>query len=424
MTDTVSRTLAQHRMLPDDQRAPLLLMVSGGSDSVALARLLVQLFGAEKGQPQTPPDGTERGHQAGAVQGQPAGTVQGQPAAAARPLKIFHLNHQLRGEDSEADERFVLALAAELGLPCATRRVELATLAASQGAAGNVEQLGRQLRYQLAGEVLDELCAQAAVPPSAGRIVVAHTRDDRVETFLMRVIKGAGQGALAGIPHVNGRVIRPLLDCTREQLRDWLVARACSVSPSSAAGSRLWREDASNADTRYFRAFIRHKVLPLLEEQNPDLLATAARTMDLLADEDAYLAAQAAELLTAHGRVDGDLLPGSAARMELAGELFSAHPVLVRRAVKLACEAVMPPDARLTQWHITNIAQAGGHIGFATDIPGDVTVRNDNGILVIRQKTAAEQPRHDPRSDNRQDSRPDSRPNQRGRQQPDAPRPE
>jgi tRNA(Ile)-lysidine synthase len=349
---------------------------------------------------------------------------------------ILHVNHQLRGTDADGDERFVRDLAHELGLACEVRRIDVVALTAAQ-TNGNIEDVGRQARYRVAGGVLDELCEQAGLDPAQGRIATAHTRDDRVETLFMRLIVGGGGSGLSSIPFVNERSIRPLLDCTRAELREWLRAGAvretkgdgssvlpdCSdrkdigeagktdePSPLVSRESALWREDASNQDTRRFRAFVRHEVMPLLKTRNSDMPATVARSLDVLASEDAYLQKRADELLeqnlasrtTERSVLTTPALYATPPKEEndelcLSAELFNADPVLVRRVIREACRRVMPTTARLTFAHIDNIAANGRHIGFATDIPGDVTVRNVYGTLVIRQKTAAEKPRHDPR---------------------------
>jgi tRNA(Ile)-lysidine synthase len=361
-------------------------MVSGGSDSVALARLLPPLY----------------------------------PACAC---VILHINHQLRGEDADEDERFVVTLAQELGIPCETRRVDVAARAAETN--DNIERAGRLIRYREANALLDALCARAGISGDAGRIATAHTRDDRVETFFMRAIVGAGPGALASIPFVNGRVIRPLLDCGREQLREWLresaaegarrgVARnaqgdggtynlshfsvtdytsPCHLPgepPSSASTRELWREDATNEDTDRLRAFVRHELIPRARTKNPELLRTVARGLDVLAVEDALITRLAAELTNRFVTECDDIVSVDVA-------LFDEDQALIRRVIKTACDRVLPADKRITFEHIDNIAARGRHIGFATDIPGDVTVRNVYGTLVIRRKTAAEKPRHDPR---------------------------
>jgi tRNA(Ile)-lysidine synthase len=345
----IQATVAEHEMLPEES-ASVILMVSGGSDSVALARLLPALY------PQ-------------------------------HDYTILHVNHHLRGEESDADERFVVALAAELGLPCEVAHLDLS-------GSGNVEQAAREGRYAAARALLIRTSKQDAfqvgtpgsgramhAPTAMARIVTAHTCDDRIETFLMRVIKGGGAGSLASIPYVNAEIIRPLLDCTREQLQDW----------SSAANDKqlLWREDATNADTAYLRAFVRHEVIPQLKARNPRLEETLARSLDLLGEEDAFLAKQAAELTERYLVVDR-IPPQPIATISTA--LFAHDPVLVRRVIRLACLEVMPSGARLTSEHIRHIANGGARVGFATDIPGDVTVRNVYDTLIVRQKTAGEQP--------------------------------
>ncbi|MDR1185591.1 MAG: tRNA lysidine(34) synthetase TilS, partial [Coriobacteriales bacterium] len=246
MTDRVRNLVEEQRMLPEAREGrevsiPIVLMVSGGSDSVALMRMMPQLYPQHR-------------------------------------YVVLHINHLLRGEDADEDERFVLSLAHVCGLPGESLRIDVGSLAEQSG--GNLEETGRIQRYQAANELLDRLCVQAGVEAERGRIAVAHTLDDRAETFLMRVIVGGGGSGLSSIPFVNGRVIRPLLDCTREELRAWLRASA-SGSPlrregtsdegtsgpkASADGSShgssptLWREDASNEDTSRLRAFVRHEL--------------------------------------------------------------------------------------------------------------------------------------------------------------------
>jgi tRNA(Ile)-lysidine synthase len=260
------------------------------------------------------------------------------------------------------------------------RRVDVAKRAAATG--DNLEQAGRVVRYEAANGLLDELCAQRGCPPEAGRIATAHTLDDRAETFLMRTIVGGGTGSLASIPYRNGRVIRPLLSCTRSELRTWLQSKRPAPQ---------WREDASNADTAHLRAFVRHEVIPLLKTRNPDLLHTLADSMDALAGDERHLAAKAAQAAARHLHVD-DIPPAPLATLDAVA--LEEPPAIARRVVRMACQRVMPPGARLTFEHVDAIVNCGAHVGFATDIPGDVTVRNVYGTLVFRRKTVDERPAH------------------------------
>ncbi len=236
---TARATAERLGMLPPD--APVLVMVSGGADSVTLLRLLA------------------------------AGDL-----GPIGPLSVLHVNHQLRGADADADEEFVRALCAELGVEVLVVRFDVAEYAAAEGL--NLEDAGRRVRYRFAEEALDAACMAARVRPESGRIATAHTRDDRVETFLMRAITGSGAAGLSSIPYVRGRIVRPLLDCDRADVRSYLRELG-----------QAWREDASNTDTSRLRALVRAQIVPVAEQVNPAFRETLARTIDLLADDDALL---------------------------------------------------------------------------------------------------------------------------------------
>jgi tRNA(Ile)-lysidine synthase len=205
---------------------PLLAGVSGGPDSVALLDALVQL-----------------GH---------------------RP-HVCHLNHRLRGVASDGDADFVRDLARRYELPCT---VDSQSVTPDEDAA-------RQARLAFFERVSVETKIQ--------KIALAHTSDDQVETFLMRLFRGAGVPGLVGIwpeRQVGGvRIIRPLLKVARPEILQYLSERGL-----------VFREDASNADTRYTRNRIRHELLPLLErEYNPAIREVLSRTAEILRDEDFYL---------------------------------------------------------------------------------------------------------------------------------------
>jgi len=305
--------------------SPLVLMVSGGSDSVALLHLISWLCKDARG--------------------------------TMDSLLVLHVNHQLRGSEALADEHFVVALCKKLQISCRVECADVAALARESGV--GVEQAGRALRYRLAEE-------------QPGFILTAHTADDRAETFLQRLIVGGGGSSLASIPVRNGRVVRPLLQCTRQELRAWLTTQNVSINGC------LWREDATNLDTTYSRAFVRHELLPLLAERNPRIIEGLNRTAEVLSSESAWMDEQAALLLP------------------LTSDSFSAPLPLLRRAVYLACnEAIeeMAPEARITFEHVDLIAHEGNTPGFACQIPGGIEVRQLHGQLTF---TKAKPPRHNP----------------------------
>lgn len=360
---------------------PLLLMVSGGSDSVALLQLTRDFFthtddtASAGGAPATggipvggtaATDGTAAAGNAASANGIPA------MGGTAAPLLVLHVNHLLRGSDADADEHFVVRLCAGLGIGCIVEREDVAALAAATGE--GTEQAGRRLRYRFAEAALDAFSKELGVEPAAGRILTAHTSDDRAETLLQRLIVGGGGNSLSSIPRRNGRIVRPLLDCTREELRDWLTESGNSVEGS------LWREDATNLDTNYSRAFVRHELLPLLAKRNPQIVEGLNRTAEVLSDESAWMDQLASELLP------------------LRRESFAAPLPLVRRAVYLACNQAiseLAPGARVTFRHIDLIVNEGSRNGFACQIPGGIEVRTRKGSVYFKK---AKPPRHDPRA--------------------------
>lgn len=250
--DRMKAVLMQRELASPD--SPIVLMVSGGSDSTALAYLACEL------------------HEAGAV----------------GELALLHVNHRLRGDEADDDARFVAHLAEVIGLPLFSCEIDVAGEVARTGE--NVEAVARRERYLAANEALESLCLQAVAPLADGRIFTAHTADDRVESFYMRSIVGTGPGGFRSMRYRNGPVARPLMDVSREDLRAYLLEREQAGEPVAVdkAGS-LWREDATNAHTDRFRAYVRHEIVPRAKERNPQLLEVLSRTMNLIADEDDML---------------------------------------------------------------------------------------------------------------------------------------
>src|ERR671912_210558 len=166
LRDRVLRTIRRDAHVPKGAR--VIVALSGGADSVALVHVLRDL------------------------------DAEGELTLAG----VAHFNHQLRGAAADEDERFCGALAAEVNLAVEVGRGDVRALARQEGR--SIEDAARTLRYQFLERAAETLGAEF--------IAVAHTRDDQAETFLLRLIRGAGSRGLAGIRPRAGRVIRPLLD--------------------------------------------------------------------------------------------------------------------------------------------------------------------------------------------------------------------
>lgn len=326
LPDILAATAADRGMFA--RGAPVLAMVSGGADSVALLRALA--------------------------------------AGAAGPLalSVLHVDHLLRGEDSAGDAAFVASLCEELGVPCRMAAFDVAAYAAEEGL--NLEDAGRRVRYRFADETLDALCAEAGVVPSRGRIATAHTLDDRAETIVMRLAQGAGAGGLLSPPYVRGRIVRPLLDCTRSQVVAYLEGLG-----------QQWREDATNADVSRTRARVRAEVVPLLRDINPRFDEALLRTVSVLGDEDALLDEMASAFARDFAEVDGGELRFERARVATLSRAMR------RRVVRTALFAAFPEASRIEFEHLEAVVDAMTAPRFARDLGAGLRAFTEYGTLVI-----------------------------------------
>ena len=344
--EKILKTIRAHALL--DASTPALLMVSGGSDSTALAYLSAHL--------------REEGF--------------------CGPLAMVHVNHNLRGEASDADAAFVQRLALGLEIPLTV--VDVDVQAQAEAEHGNIEDIGRRERYAAAHSALSHLCLEHDVPTGQGRILVAHTVDDRIENFYMRSIVGTGPGGFRSMLYRNGNVVRPLLDCNREELREYIRARHLEdLFCTRNADDSLWCEDATNAHTDRFRTFVRHEIVPLAKTKNPNLNETLARTMNLIADEDDMLDEMANELVSQHVMWLEPVDEGCILSPWLAAERL---PLQRRVAIKVL-EDMLGADTRLESATVDAVLAAFANgkpvSGYVANIQGNLAVSaNRNGVRI------------------------------------------
>lgn len=272
--------------------------VSGGADSVALLRFLAAL------RPQFGWD-----------------------------LVVCHIHHGLRGAEADRDECFVRALAEQLGLPCAVSRIDAAALALRDHI--SVEEAGRMARYAFFAQTAGE----------GGRIATAHTLDDSIETVLMNLVRGTGLRGLCGIPRIRGNIVRPLLDCTRAEVEDYLGTLG-----------QPYCTDSTNLTDDYTRNRIRHDILPRLCALNPNFPGAMARMLPRLAAQQALtdcLAAQSAQQL--HAACGGLSRQGLSALPE---------PVCDRLLLRLLEQNRLPVSAAAVE-RMTETLRTGGKLDLA-----------------------------------------------------------
>ncbi|MCR5688665.1 MAG: tRNA lysidine(34) synthetase TilS [Clostridiales bacterium] len=258
------RTVDEYRML--DGAKGVLVAVSGGSDSMCLLhvmRLLLQ----------------DTGITLGAV----------------------HVNHMIRGKAADSDEEFVKNACMELGIPCSCYRRDVPAVSAQTSE--SEEECGRRLRYEIF------TCA-----PQDHVVAVAHNMNDSAETVLFNLARGTGMKGLGGIPPVRDRIIRPLIDVSKDDILSFCERYGIG-----------YVTDATNDDTNISRNRIRHAVIPQLTKINPAAIENIARCSKLVRNENELLEDLARELLDS-AVVSGKLMTDALQR---------AHPVLRSKALRL-----------------------------------------------------------------------------------------
>ncbi len=274
---------------------------------------------------------------------------------------VAHLNHQLRGAESDEDEAFVRDLAARMKLPVFIEKLAVAERAEIEKR--NLEAVARELRY--------EFLLSGAEASGSGFIFTAHTLDDQAETILMRLIRGSGSDGLRGVHQIvalNERVnlIRPMLQITREE-----VIEHCQKYVLD------FRTDSSNFSTDFTRNRIRLELLPMLESFNPRVKQSLVRAFESLSHDEEFLRAAASEVLAnsieGHSRLDMKLLRG-------------ASVAIRKRALRLWLRDERSDLRRIDASHIGAIDKIiFGPSGRLVELPGgDLVAREFDYLRFIR----------------------------------------
>ncbi|MGH9765908.1 MAG: tRNA lysidine(34) synthetase TilS [Blastocatellia bacterium] len=304
----------------------VMVAVSGGADSTALLDALVRLCESDE---------------------------------LAVTVLAAHLNHQLRGEESDEDEQFVRDAAARLGAPIFIERIDVGERARAE--TQNWEATARRVRYDFLRRVAEQNRVYF--------VLTAHTQDDQAETILMRLLRGAGAEGLRGIHEImplgeHTKLIRPMLTVTRAE-----VIAHCEHY------GLAFRADSSNLDSHFTRNHIRHELLPLLRDFNPRVEEALSRAAELLTKDDAYLRGLAAECFAATGKGSSlDIVP-----------LLDVVPAIRRRVLRLWLKTQCGGLRRIELAHIEAIDYliARGQSGRRVELPGDLIVAREFNHLKL-----------------------------------------
>jgi len=252
-------------------------------------------------------------------------------------LHVAHLNHQLRGVESEADAKYVSNLAGSLGIPVTIDKQDVAAYRIERNF--SVEEAARELRYAFLARVAREV--------GANRIAIGHTRDDQVETILMHILRGTGITGLCGLapcspmaydkqgmslraPTCRGNllVIRPLLDITREETTSYCQEH--QLDP---------RVDSSNRSLSFFRNRLRLQLLPLLRQYNPSVDQALLRLADIAKEDSAFIEQQASGLWDEVARQENNAI-------YLDRKQIASLPIALQRQLLRAAVTKLAGDTR------------------------------------------------------------------------------
>ena len=305
--------LIQHyAMLPQGSR--ILCAVSGGADSMCLLHWLNELR-----------------------------------EAYGFALFAAHFEHGLRGEESLRDAEFTAEQCRRLGISCSVGHGNVSAYAEQQHL--GTEDAARTLRYRFLEETADRL--------NCDRIATAHNLNDNAETVLMNLCRGAGTRGLAGIPPVRGRLIRPLLQTSREEIEEYLTQHSIPHI-----------EDSSNGTDSYTRNRIRHQMIPLLIRENPSFLKAIGRTTEILREDDACLCREAEVFL--HTYENNGTIP--------AKHLMELEPAVAVRVIRLLCGSGVSLERAQAL-----LAFAKGTERGVLEIPGR-KIRREHGLLYFQNR--------------------------------------
>jgi tRNA(Ile)-lysidine synthase len=319
---TVRESIVRHRLI--SPRDTVLVAVSGGPDSVCMLHVLLSLR-------------QELGFE----------------------VKVAHLDHGFRGEESRADAEFVRGLASRFGVPAISGEENVPRFVLSHSM--SKQDAARMIRYRFLIRVSKlEYCQ---------RIATAHNADDQAETVLMRLIRGAGPDGLAGIPVKRGDIIRPLLGVWRAEVEAYLARHALP-----------FRTDSSNLEPIYLRNRVRSRLIPVLADYNPAIAETLVNLGTIMSDVSSHF-----ETITDRALVE---VVKSARVGQFAldlGKLTGYDEASRRYIFRRVFESLRPDLSPLPFHHVENLMGLvrRGEVGVSVELPDGARARLEHGVLVM-----------------------------------------
>ncbi len=320
---TFKNTVVKHNLIAKKDR--IMIGVSGGADSICLLHILVML-----------------------------------KDESALEIAVFHLNHCLRGAESDGDQAFVEVMCKQMNILCFAERVDV--MSVFKGSGRSLEETSRDIRYQA--------IKAAATRWGATRIALAHIADDQAEELLMRIIRGTSAAGIAGIPLSREDIfIRPMLHIQRSQIIGFLDENRIKH-----------REDSSNKDQRFFRNRVRHTLIPLIKKEfNPLFVKSISRLADISSEGEDFIS----EIMEHEWEKSGIKVLNEKIEI-LLSRLKGLHKAVLRRLMIKALLALQA-DARISLKHVD--ALLGLIISTSPSaviyLPGGVIAKREYDVLIL-----------------------------------------
>jgi tRNA(Ile)-lysidine synthase len=328
--------IQKHNLFSADDR--LVVAVSGGADSVCLLHILVQWrkeLGVE--------------------------------------LHVAHLNHQLRGAESDSDAGYVSDLARRLDVPATIERRDVAAYRDQKG--GSLEEAARESRYSFLAEVASVI--------GASKVVVGHTRDDHIETIVMHLLRGAGTAGLCGLqpssvlPYGENsgqlEVVRPLLELSRQETLGY--CQRYNLAP---------RSDSSNVSPSFLRNRVRLELLPVLRNYNPGIDKALLRLADIAGDDVSFIAKKASLLWKKLASEEDDIIYLDMSQMVASPRAMQRQ--IFRRAIKQLRGNLKDVEADHIEAMMGFLSKPAGK---KLCLPDGLTLSTEYGRLVLASAQAS-----------------------------------
>jgi len=326
MQERIYNTIVEHKLINKGEN--VIVGISGGPDSVCLLHALACL--------------SER-----------------------LEIKVYgaHVNHMLRGDESDSDEQYVSDLCRKIGVELYTKSINVKEMAEKMKL--SLEDAGRQARYEFFYELSDKL--------GNAKIAVAHNKNDQAETVLMHMLRGSGLEGLRGMDYIRGKIIRPLLDIERSDIEEY--CRKNYLQP---------RTDSSNTHTVYTRNKIRLELIPKVQELlDIDLIKTVSRMSELIKADSDFINLNALKEYNSckrdigEGQVGLDLL-----------KLVDLHPAILSRVIRFAINDVKGDLKGIENIHIKYVENLilNGRTGAVIQLPGRLRAARSYQIIKIYEE--------------------------------------